>query len=255
MRMAKHTHTQAPAHTHMSGAVMRLTDAIIIASSSERTGDQEPHDAAQLHRQQAHSLPYHGSCASEAWYACARPRTPVMAVHTNTHIHAKKISFPQHPKPRWVHMHTYVYIHIYHCHINMCVHTGMDGFTAEELLKENPGLTYDDFLLLPGHIYFSPADVCLYLSRAHAHAHACALSLTLSLSHTHTRTHSRTHTHTNTHEHTKNTTTHTQTQPRTHTHTNTHTHTHIHGRFPRDLVLHLLLVGRCMIASGVIRRI
>jgi IMP dehydrogenase/GMP reductase len=27
----------------------------------------------------------------------------------------------------------------------------MDGFTADSLLKENPGLTYDDFLLLPGH--------------------------------------------------------------------------------------------------------
>jgi len=37
--------------------------------------------------------------------------------------------------------------------------TATDGFTADELLKENPGLTYDDFLLLPGHIYFSPADV------------------------------------------------------------------------------------------------
>ena len=29
--------------------------------------------------------------------------------------------------------------------------TGIDGFTADMLLKENPGLTYDDFLLLPGH--------------------------------------------------------------------------------------------------------
>jgi hypothetical protein len=27
---------------------------------------------------------------------------------------------------------------------------GQDGFTGAELLKENPGLTYDDFLLLPG---------------------------------------------------------------------------------------------------------
>ena len=36
---------------------------------------------------------------------------------------------------------------------------GVDGFNAQELLKENPGLTYDDFLLLPGHIYFSPSDV------------------------------------------------------------------------------------------------
>jgi len=124
-------------------------------------------------------------------------------------------------------MYTYVFIHTYHCHINLCVHTGMDGFTAEELLKENPGLTYDDFLLLPGHIYFSPADVCLYLSRARAHAHACALSLTLSLSHTHTRTHSYTHTH-------KHTRTHTKTQPHTntttHTHAYKHAHTHTHTR-------------------------
>ena len=28
---------------------------------------------------------------------------------------------------------------------------GQDGFTGAELLKENPGLTYDDFLLLPGY--------------------------------------------------------------------------------------------------------
>jgi hypothetical protein len=33
---------------------------------------------------------------------------------------------------------------------------GSDGFRIEELLKNEPGLTYDDFLLLPGHIYFSP---------------------------------------------------------------------------------------------------
>eukprot|EP00292_Cryptomonas_paramecium_P033596 CAMPEP_0113695374 /NCGR_PEP_ID=MMETSP0038_2-20120614/20866_1 /TAXON_ID=2898 /ORGANISM="Cryptomonas paramecium" /LENGTH=525 /DNA_ID=CAMNT_0000617913 /DNA_START=12 /DNA_END=1586 /DNA_ORIENTATION=+ /assembly_acc=CAM_ASM_000170 len=36
---------------------------------------------------------------------------------------------------------------------------GFDGFRIEELLKAEPGLTYDDFLLLPGHIYFSPQDV------------------------------------------------------------------------------------------------
>mmetsp|Transcript_28162 Transcript_28162/g.57685 ORF Transcript_28162/g.57685 Transcript_28162/m.57685 type:complete len:556 (+) Transcript_28162:180-1847(+) len=36
---------------------------------------------------------------------------------------------------------------------------GLDGFTINQLLKEQPGLTFDDFLLLPGHIYFSPQDV------------------------------------------------------------------------------------------------
>jgi len=36
---------------------------------------------------------------------------------------------------------------------------GTDGFTLTELVKEQPGLTYDDFLMLPGHIYFSPDDV------------------------------------------------------------------------------------------------
>jgi len=34
-----------------------------------------------------------------------------------------------------------------------------DGFTLEQLVAEQPGLTYDDFLMLPGHIYFSPQDV------------------------------------------------------------------------------------------------
>lgn len=34
-----------------------------------------------------------------------------------------------------------------------------DGFTLEQLIKEQPGLTYDDFLMLPGHIYFSPPQV------------------------------------------------------------------------------------------------
>lgn len=34
-----------------------------------------------------------------------------------------------------------------------------DGFTLHELVAEQPGLTYDDFLMLPGHIYFAPADV------------------------------------------------------------------------------------------------
>ena len=33
---------------------------------------------------------------------------------------------------------------------------GFDGFRIEQLLQAEPGLTYDDFLLLPGHIYFSP---------------------------------------------------------------------------------------------------
>ena len=33
---------------------------------------------------------------------------------------------------------------------------GLDGFTIERLIEKEPGLTYDDFLLLPGHIYFSP---------------------------------------------------------------------------------------------------
>ena len=33
---------------------------------------------------------------------------------------------------------------------------GLDGFKIEQLLEALPGLTYDDFLLLPGHIYFSP---------------------------------------------------------------------------------------------------
>mmetsp|Transcript_59325 Transcript_59325/g.123964 ORF Transcript_59325/g.123964 Transcript_59325/m.123964 type:complete len:551 (-) Transcript_59325:308-1960(-) len=36
---------------------------------------------------------------------------------------------------------------------------GLDGFKIEQLLEALPGLTYDDFLLLPGHIYFSPQDV------------------------------------------------------------------------------------------------
>ncbi|EKX49436.1 IMPDH, inosine-5'-monophosphate dehydrogenase, eukaryote-type, purine salvage [Guillardia theta CCMP2712] len=36
---------------------------------------------------------------------------------------------------------------------------GRDGFNVEDLVKEQPGLTYDDFLLLPGHIYFSPQEV------------------------------------------------------------------------------------------------
>lgn len=34
-----------------------------------------------------------------------------------------------------------------------------DGFTRDKLVELTPGLTYDDFLMLPGHIYFSPADV------------------------------------------------------------------------------------------------
>lgn len=34
-----------------------------------------------------------------------------------------------------------------------------DGYTLEQLIKEQPGLTYDDFLMLPGHIYFSPPAV------------------------------------------------------------------------------------------------
>lgn len=34
-----------------------------------------------------------------------------------------------------------------------------DGYTLAELIKEQPGLTYDDFLMLPGHIYFSPPAV------------------------------------------------------------------------------------------------
>ncbi len=33
---------------------------------------------------------------------------------------------------------------------------GLDGFKIDQLLEALPGLTYDDFLLLPGHIYFSP---------------------------------------------------------------------------------------------------
>mmetsp|Transcript_26947 Transcript_26947/g.63556 ORF Transcript_26947/g.63556 Transcript_26947/m.63556 type:complete len:556 (+) Transcript_26947:115-1782(+) len=37
--------------------------------------------------------------------------------------------------------------------------TGSDGFTMAELIKESPGLTFDDFLCLPGHIHFSPEDV------------------------------------------------------------------------------------------------
>ena len=115
-------------------------------------------------------------------------------------------------------MYTYVFIHTYHCHINLCVHTGMDGFTAEELLKENPGLTYDDFLLLPGHIYFSPADVCLYLSRTRTRA----LSLSLFLSHIHTHEHTSTHENTTTQPHThKHNHAHTRIQTRTHTHTYT----------------------------------
>jgi len=36
---------------------------------------------------------------------------------------------------------------------------GQDGFTLPELLRETPGLTYDDFLMLPGHIFFAPQDV------------------------------------------------------------------------------------------------
>jgi len=39
------------------------------------------------------------------------------------------------------------------------VEHGQDGFTLEALVQEQPGLTYDDFLMLPGHIYFAPADV------------------------------------------------------------------------------------------------
>jgi hypothetical protein len=38
---------------------------------------------------------------------------------------------------------------------------GLDGFKIEQLLEALPGLTYDDFLLLPGHIYFSPQVVAV----------------------------------------------------------------------------------------------
>jgi IMP dehydrogenase len=43
----------------------------------------------------------------------------------------------------------------------------MDGFSAEELFTKENGLTYNDFIILPGYIDFSPDDVSLesYLTR------------------------------------------------------------------------------------------
>jgi IMP dehydrogenase len=37
----------------------------------------------------------------------------------------------------------------------------LDGLTAEKFFEKGTGFTYDDFILLPGHIDFSAEDVCL----------------------------------------------------------------------------------------------
>ena len=37
----------------------------------------------------------------------------------------------------------------------------LDGYSAEELFKRGKGITYKDFLILPGYIDFSPQEVTL----------------------------------------------------------------------------------------------
>jgi IMP dehydrogenase len=37
----------------------------------------------------------------------------------------------------------------------------MDGMSARQFFEQGTGYTYDDFILLPGHIYFSADEVCL----------------------------------------------------------------------------------------------
>lgn len=48
---------------------------------------------------------------------------------------------------------------------------GEDGFTLDQLIAEQPGLTYDDFLMLPGHIYFSPQVLRFFSCSC---SHTCA---------------------------------------------------------------------------------
>ena len=38
---------------------------------------------------------------------------------------------------------------------------GFDGFACREVFSDFRGYTYDDLILLPGHIHFSTTDVCL----------------------------------------------------------------------------------------------